>query len=60
MATTRSRTENLRSPLGSVTPILTGQLSVFQEEEIYDESDHNDKENTADRDDDLTDGLGNN
>ena len=60
LASTRSSTENLRSPLGRVTPILTRRVSVLQEHAIYDRSDHDDEENTAGREDDLRDGLGDN
>ena len=47
LASVRSSTENLRSPLGRVTPIFTGGASVLPEDEIHDEDDHDDWENTA-------------
>ena len=60
LASIRSSTENLRSPLGRVTPILTRGASVLPEDEIHDEDDHDDEENTADMEDTLSDGLGDN
>lgn len=46
--------------LGRLTPTLTRQVSVLQEHEINDKSDHDDDENTAERKDVLRDGLGDN
>jgi len=60
LASTGSSTENLRSPLGRVTPILTRRVSVLQEDEIYDESDRHNEDITADREDDLSECLGGN
>jgi len=58
LASIRSSTENLRLPVGRVTPILTRGASVPQEDESHDEDDHDDDENTADMEDALSDGLG--
>jgi len=52
--------ENLRSPLGWVTPILTWGASVLLEDGFCDENDHDDEENTADIEDALSNGLGDN
>ena len=60
LARTWSSTKNLQSHLGRVTPILTQWSSVLQDDEIYDESDHKDKENTADMEDNQSDSLCNN
>jgi hypothetical protein len=60
LASTRSTTENLRSPLDRVTPIFTRRVLVLQEDEIYDESDCDDDENNGDREDNLSNGLCNN
>jgi len=60
LASIRSSMEDLRSPLGRGTPILTGGASVLPQDEIHDEVDHNDEENTADMEAALSDGLGNN
>jgi hypothetical protein len=56
----RSRTENLRSPLGRVIRILTRGASVPPEDAIHDEDQHDDEENTADMKDALSDVLGDN
>jgi hypothetical protein len=60
LASTHSSMENLPSPLGRVSPILTRRVTMLQEDEIYDKSDRHDDENNADREDDLSDGLGDN
>ena len=60
LASIRSSTENLWSPLGRVTPILTRGASVLPEDEIHDEDDHDYEENTTDMEDALSDGLGDN
>jgi len=60
LASIRSSTDNLRSPLGRVTPIPTREASVLPEDEIHDEDDHDDEENTANMDDALSDSLGDN
>jgi hypothetical protein len=60
LASIRSSTENLQSPLGRVNLILTRGASVLPEDEILDEDDHDDEDNTADMDDALRDNLGNN
>jgi len=52
--------KNLRLPLGRVTPILTRGASVLLEDEIDDEDGHDDEENTADMEDALSDGPGDN
>ena len=39
LASIRSSTENLRSPLARVTPILNRRASVLPEDEIHDEDD---------------------
>jgi len=59
LASTRSSTENLQSPLSRVTCILTRRVSVLQEDEIHDERDSHDDENNANKEDDLSNGLGN-
>jgi len=58
LASIRSSTGNLPSPLGWVTLILTPGASVLPEDEICHENDHDDEENTAYMEDDLSDGLG--
>jgi hypothetical protein len=55
-----SSTENRRSSLGRVTPILTQAACVLPEDESHDKDDHDDDENTADMEDALSDGLGDN
>jgi len=55
-----SSTENLRSPLDRIPPILTPAASVLPEDEIHEENDHDHKQNTADMEDDLSDSLGDN
>jgi len=60
LARTRLSPENLRSPLSRVPGILTWLVSVLQEGKVYVDSDHDDKANTADSEDGLSDGLGNN
>jgi len=57
LASIRSSTENQRSPLGRVNPILTRGASVLSQDEINDKQDHNDEENTADMEHALSDGL---
>jgi len=54
------RTENLYSPLGWLTTSLTRRSSVLQVDAIYQESEHDKEEDTADMHDDITDSLGNN
>jgi len=53
-----SSTENLRSPLGRVTLILTWGASVLPEDELRDEDNQVDDENTAVMEQDLSDGQG--
>jgi hypothetical protein len=60
LASIRSSTENLQSPLGRVTAILTWGASVLREDEIHDKDNHDDEENTADIEDALSDILGDN
>jgi hypothetical protein len=60
LASIISSRENLRSPLGRVTPILNRGASVVREDEIPDEDDHDDEENTANMEDALSDVLGDN
>lgn len=50
--------ENLWSPLGHVTTILTQGAYVLRQDEIQDEDDHHNKDNTADIADYLTAGVG--
>ena len=47
-------------PLGQVTSDFSRRASVFLEDEINDEDDHDNEENTADTEDALSDGLGDN
>jgi hypothetical protein len=60
LASMRSSTDILRSPLGQETPILTQGTSVLPVDEIYDADDHDDVENTPDQEDALCDDLCNN
>jgi len=58
LASTPPSTENLHSSLCWVTPILTQHVPIIQAVDTYDASDLHYAENTADRDDDLSDSLG--
>jgi len=49
--------QNLQSPLHRVTPILTWWASSLLEDEMNQVSNHDNKENTADIDDNHSDGL---
>jgi hypothetical protein len=60
LASIRSRIENLQSPVGCVTPILTQRALVLPEDEIQDENDHNHEENTADMEAEQSTSLGDN
>jgi len=57
-ASISSSTENLRSPLRWVTPILTWGATVHLEDEIHDENDHDKADSTANMDEDLINGQG--
>jgi len=60
LASILSSTENLHSPLGVMTPILTQRTSVLPDDEIHDVNDHDDEESTAHMEDDMSDSLGDN
>lgn len=54
------RTENVRSPLGRVTPIPNSEVPFLQRYKIYEANDHLDNENNADMDHELSEGLSKN
>jgi len=60
LASVLTSTENLQSPLGRETLIVTRGACVLPEDEIHDENNQDDKENTADMEEDLSDGQGDN
>jgi len=60
LASICSRTENLWWHLGRVTPIITQGATVLPEAEIHNKDDHADEEITANMEDTLSDGLGDN
>jgi hypothetical protein len=60
LASTGSRTENQRSPISRVTPILIQAASIMPEDEIHYEDDYDNKENTAEMDDVKSYGAGDN
>jgi len=57
---TGSSNEYAWSTLGLVTPILTEPVYLLQNDEIYDETNHDTKTNTANIEYDLSNGLGDN
>jgi len=60
LARVHLRAEDLWSPLGQVTPFLTQMAFEVQDDDIFEESDQNDEQITANREDDLSNGLRNN
>jgi len=60
LASMRSSTENLCSPVRQVTSILTPWASIVQEDEIRDQSSYNGEQCIAGMDHVLNEGAGNN
>ena len=55
-----SSTEITGSPFGRATPILTRGVSVLLQDKIHHKDDHDHEENTANVEDALSEGLGDN